>query len=113
MAAKTWTGLTGNDSAAWDTGTNWTDGVLPASGDSVFINQALSGPYAVWLYSNEGTFAALTVDASNAALVLSYGGFTLAVAGLTTFNAGAIVVNGAATLQTGSYSQTGVIWCFD
>src|SRR6266700_5750358 len=107
MAMKTWTGLAGDGTAAWNTSADWTGGVLPAAGDTVLINQALSGPYTVTLTTNEGSLAALTVAANNAKLALSGANLTLSVAGLTTLSAGTIDISNSSTLSTGSFSETG------
>ena len=104
MATDTWTGVFGGN---WSDPTGWSGGTVPAAGDTVQLSQALNGPYTVHLDANEGPYAALTVSAANATLALYYGGLTLSVSGATTLSAGDIAIAGNATLDTGTFAESG------
>ena len=104
MATDTWTGAFGGN---WSDPTGWSGGTVPAAGDTVQLSDALSGPYTVHLDANEGAYAALTVSAANATLALYYGGLTLSVSGATTLSAGDIAIAGNATLDTGTFVESG------
>jgi fibronectin-binding autotransporter adhesin len=104
MATDTWTGVYGGN---WSDPTGWSGGTVPAAGDTVQLSQALNGPYTVHLDANEGAYAALTVSAANATLALYYGGLTLSVTGATTLSAGDIAIAGNATLDTGTFVESG------
>ncbi len=104
MATDTWTGVFGGN---WSDPTGWSGGTVPAAGDTVQLSQALNGPYTVHLDANEGAYAALTVSAANATLALYYGGLTLSVSGATTLSAGDIAIAGNATLDTGTFVESG------
>ena len=91
----------------WSDPTGWSGGTVPAAGDTVQLSQALNGPYTVHLDANEGPYAALTVSAANATLALYYGGLTLSVTGATTLSAGDIAIAGNATLDTGTFAESG------
>ena len=104
MATDTWTGAFGGN---WSDPTGWSGGTVPAAGDTVQLSHALSGPYTVHLDANEGAYAALTVSAANATLALYYGGLTLSVSGATTLSAGDIAIAGNATLDTGTFVESG------
>ncbi len=104
MATDTWTGVSGGN---WSDPTGWSGGTVPAAGDTVQLSQALNGPYTVHLDANEGAYAALTVSAANATLALYYGGLTLSVSGATTLSAGDIAIAGNATLDTGTFVESG------
>ena len=104
MATDTWTGVFGGN---WSDPTGWSGGTVPAAGDTVQLSQALNGPYTMHLDANEGAYAALTVSAANATLALYYGGLTLSVSGATTLSAGDIAIAGDATLDTGTFAESG------
>ena len=104
MATDTWTGVYGGN---WSDPTGWSGGTVPAAGDTVQLSQALNGPYTVHLDANEGAYAALTISAANATLALYYGGLTLSVSGATTLSAGDIAIAGDATLDTGTFAESG------
>jgi hypothetical protein len=104
MATDTWTGVYGGN---WSDPTGWSGGTVPAAGDTVQLSQALNGPYTVHLDANEGAYAALTVSTANATLALYYGGLTLSVTGATTLSAGDIAIAGNATLDTGTFAESG------
>ena len=104
MATDTWTGVFGGN---WSDPTGWSGGTVPAAGDTVQLSQALNGPYTVHLDANEGAYAALTVSAANATLALYYGGLTLSVSGATTLSAGDVAIAGNATLDTGTFAESG------
>jgi fibronectin-binding autotransporter adhesin len=104
MATDTWTGAFGGN---WSDPTGWSGDTVPAAGDTVQLSQALNGPYTVHLDANEGAYAALTVSAANATLALYYGGLTLTVSGATTLSAGDIAIAGNATLDTGTFAESG------
>jgi hypothetical protein len=91
----------------WSDPTGWSGGTVPAAGDTVQLSQALNGPYTVHLDANEGAYAALTVSAANATLALYDGGLTLSVTGATTLSAGDIAIAGDATLDTGTFAESG------
>jgi hypothetical protein len=104
MATDTWTGVYGGN---WSDPTGWSGGTVPAAGDTVQLSQALNGPYTVHLDANEGAYAALTVSAANATLALYDGGLMLSVTGATTLSAGDIAIAGNATLDTGTFAESG------
>jgi len=104
MAIETWTGVFGGD---WSDPTGWSDGTVPAAGDTVQLSQALSGPYTVHLDTNEGSYAALTISAANATLAFYSGGLTLSVSGATTLSAGDVAIAGDAALDTGTFAESG------
>jgi fibronectin-binding autotransporter adhesin len=104
MATDTWTGVYGGN---WSDPTGWSGGAVPAAGDTVQLSEALNGPYTVHLDANEGPYAALTVSAANATLALYDGGLTLSVTGATTLSAGDIAIAGDATLDTGTFAESG------
>ncbi len=76
--------------------TNWSDGLLPRSIDTVVISAAGSGPYTVVIPSDmTATAASLTLDASNATLS-DQGALTLN--GVLTIDAGMFQLSGSGTL---------------
>src|SRR5215510_1427674 len=102
MAIKTWTGVYGG---YWSDPTGWSNGTVPAAGDTVQLSQALNGPYTVHLDANEGPYADLAISAANATLALYNSGLALSVTGATTLSAGGVAIAGNATLNTGTFSE--------
>src|SRR5215471_7571740 len=104
MATKTWTGIYGGD---WSDPTGWSGVGVPVAGDTVALSQTLNGPYTVHLDASEGAYAALAISAANATLALYTGGLTLSITGATTLSAGDIAIAGNATLDTGTFVESG------
>ena len=109
MANATWT--LANTTGDWSSSSDWTGDLVPAAGDSVFLNQNLAGSgYTVTLNASEpttGSYAALTVGIGEATLALNAASKTLTVAGLTVLSAGTIDISNTSTLSTGAFLGSG------
>jgi probable HAF family extracellular repeat protein len=108
-------------------GTNWSDGALPRSVDSVLLNQSGSGPYIVTIPNGaSATAASLTLDSGNAtlsdqgtltlnsALTIDAGTFQLSGSGTLSgetsiSNAGTFVIAGSDTLATSITNTNGTV----
>ena len=86
----TWTG---RSNASWATAGNWSSGVVPASGDKVFIHDATNDPEI----STEIPITGLTVKASGALVIAATG--SLALSGNFS-NSGTVTLNSTSSVYS-------------
>jgi|GEM_PF-3055088 len=95
LSAVSWQNGAGGD---WDTPTNWSNNLVPQSGDDVTINIAVSGPI---------THNTALIDSINSLTIfdpLNFGAGTLSVA-TTVTNSNTITINGG-TISGGTMTNT-------
>src|SRR5450432_1660789 len=102
MAAIHWlSGVSGD----WSTGSNWSSGTVPGSGDDVTI--AASGTYTVTISDNEAAHS-LTLNDAGATVVIGAGNNnTFTVGSTLALTAGTLQLNQGSTIVGGTLSATG------